>query len=125
MSSEAPEEAIRDLYANLDLSHIESKILSLTTLSDRRFIILMDHLDEGYEPDDTGIGIITGLVYASIELNKRAEKNVACCIQNACLFKIDQEKDQRISNRCTAGNLQGRDGFRQCLQFTGSGTNSL
>ncbi|MGF6507133.1 P-loop ATPase, Sll1717 family [Paraburkholderia sp. 32] len=158
LSSESPEEAVGDLPTNLDLSHIEGKVLSLTALSDRRFIILMDRLDEGYEPDDIGIGIITGLVYASIELNKRAEKirpiiflrdniyravakedpdysrNVegqeirlhwdwaqllllAASRMRVC-FKLDQEKDQRIWDRCTAGDLQGRDGFRQCLQFT-------
>ncbi|QJP74168.1 ATP-binding protein [Burkholderia glumae] len=158
LSSESPEEAVGDLPANLDLSHVESKVLSLTALSDRRFVILMDRLDEGYEPDEIGIGIITGLVYASIELNKRAEKirpiiflrdniyravakedpdysrNVegqeirlhwdwaqllvlAASRMRVC-FELDQEKDQRIWDRCTAGNLQGRDGFKQCLQFT-------
>ena len=30
----------------------------------------MDRLDEGYEPDVVGIGIIAGLAYAAIELNK-------------------------------------------------------
>jgi hypothetical protein len=34
----------------------------------------MDRLDEGYEPDAIGIGIITGLAYASIELNKRSAR---------------------------------------------------
>jgi hypothetical protein len=33
-------------------------------------------------------------------------------------FSVDLEKDQRIWDRCTAGELQGRDGFKKCLQFT-------
>ncbi|MFT4064762.1 P-loop ATPase, Sll1717 family [Paraburkholderia sp.] len=158
LSSASPEEAVGDLPGNLDLNHIESKVISLTELSERRFVLLLDRLDEGYEPDEIGIGIITGLAYASIELNKRADKirpiiflrdniyravakedpdysrNIegqvirlhwdwaqllllAAARMRVC-FKLDLEKDQRIWDRCTAGVLQGRDGFKQCLQFT-------
>ncbi|MDO3510214.1 ATP-binding protein [Ralstonia pseudosolanacearum] len=158
LSSASPEEAVGDLPSNLELSHIENKVLSLTTVSERRFVLLLDRLDEGYEPDEIGIGIITGLVYASIELNKRSEKirpiiflrdniyravaredpdysrNIegqiirlhwdwaqllllAASRMRVC-FELDQEKDQRIWDRCTAGELQGRDGFKRCLQFT-------
>ncbi|TAL93379.1 MAG: ATP-binding protein [Paraburkholderia sp.] len=158
LSSASPEEAVGDLPINLDLNHIENKVLSLTSTSERRFVLLMDRLDEGYEPDEIGIGIITGLVYASIELNKRSEKirpiiflrdniyravakedpdysrNIegqvirlhwdwaqllllAASRMRVC-FGLDVEKDQRIWDRCTAGELQGRDGFKHCLQFT-------
>ncbi|HDR1798403.1 TPA: ATP-binding protein, partial [Pasteurella multocida] len=40
---------------------------------DKKVIILMDKLDEGYEPDNIGIGIIAGFAYAVIELNQRTE----------------------------------------------------
>lgn len=158
LSSSSPEEAVGDLPGNLDLTHIENKVISLIGASERRFVLLMDRLDEGYEPDEIGIGIITGLAYASIELNKRAEKirpiiflrdniyravakedpdysrniegqvirlhwdwaqllQLAASRMKVC-FQIDLEKDQRIWDRCTAGELQGRDGFKRCLQFT-------
>ncbi|MQR00238.1 P-loop ATPase, Sll1717 family [Glaciimonas soli] len=158
LSNILPEEAVGDLPGNLDLSYIETKVVSLLEKADRRFVILMDRLDEGYEPDLIGIGIITGLVYASIELNKRSEKirpviflrdniyrtlakedpdysrNIegqvmrlhwdwAQLLQLAAArmktaFSLDLEKDQRIWDRCTSGELQGRDGFKKCLQFT-------
>ncbi|WP_341714881.1 P-loop ATPase, Sll1717 family [Limnobacter sp.] len=158
LSSTFPEEAVGDLPGNLDLNHIEAKVVSILEQADKRFVILMDRLDEGYEPDLIGIGIITGLVYASIELNKRSDKirpviflrdniyralakedpdysrNVegqvmrlhwdwAQLLQLAAArmktaFNVDLEKDQRIWDRCTAGELQGRDGFKKCLQFT-------
>ncbi|MFQ2588788.1 P-loop ATPase, Sll1717 family [Aeromonas caviae] len=67
-----PEESIGDLQFNLKTSEIEASIIKLLTGADRRVIILMDKLDEAYEPDNLGIGIIAGLTYASIELNQKA-----------------------------------------------------
>ncbi|MCZ8095051.1 MAG: ATP-binding protein [Acidovorax sp.] len=158
LSTDSPEEAIGDLPVNLELSALENKIIKIIKSTDRKSIILMDRLDEGYEPDPIGIGIITGLVYASIELNKKTDKirpviflrdNIyrAVAIEDPdysrniegqvmrlhwdwhqlltlaaarmrVSFGIDQEKDQRVWDRCTAGELQGRDGFKKCLQFT-------
>lgn len=74
LSTDSPEEAIGDLPVNLELSALENKIIKIIKSTDRKSIILMDRLDEGYEPDPIGIGIITGLVYASIELNKKTDK---------------------------------------------------
>jgi hypothetical protein len=51
LSVNAPEEAVGDLPGNLDLQKVEEKVLSLIAKTDRRFVILMDRLDEGYEPD--------------------------------------------------------------------------
>jgi hypothetical protein len=158
LSSESPEEAVGDLPGNLDINRIEEKILALAEKSDRRFILLMDRLDEGYEPDAIGIGIITGLAYASIELNKRsgrvrpiiflrdniyravakedpdysrniegqvirlhwdwAQLLLLAASRMRVSFGLSLENDQRIWDRCTAGDMQGRDGFKRCLQFT-------
>lgn len=156
--AEAPEEAVGDLPGNLDLQRIEERVLSLYVKADRKVVILMDRLDEGYEPDAVGIGIIAGLAYAAIELNKRSElvrpvvflrdniyralakedpdysRNIEgqvirlhwdwaqlLLVATARLkisFDLSIEKDQRVWDRCTAGELQGRDGFKKCLQFT-------
>lgn len=158
LSIESPEEAVGDLPGNLELALVEEKVLGILNKSDRRFVLLMDRLDEGYEPDPVGIGIITGLVYASIELNKKSEKirpiiflrdNIYRAVAKEdpdysrniegqvmrlhwdwaqllllaasrmrVAFSLDIEKDQRIWDRCSVGELQGRDGFKRCLQFT-------
>lgn len=43
-----PEASIGDLQSNLDISIIEDKIIKILDSSDRRVVILMDRLDEGY-----------------------------------------------------------------------------
>lgn len=50
-----PEELIGDLQFNLNISEIENNIVSLLERSDRKVVILMDKLDEAYEPDNIGL----------------------------------------------------------------------
>lgn len=158
LSTDSPEEAVGDLSGNLNLTALETNVINAIENTGKKVILLMDRLDEGYEPDPVGIGIITGLVYASIELNKKTEfirpiiflrdniyralakedpdysRNIEGQVMRLhwdwaqlltlvaarmrLSFKIDQEKDQRVWDRCTSGELQGRDGFKKCLQFT-------
>ncbi|MEJ3577114.1 ATP-binding protein [Pseudomonas fragi] len=158
LSVDSPEEAIGDLPFNLNLSAIEESVLKLLSKADRRVVILMDRLDEGYEPDAIGIGIIAGLVYAAVELNQRSEfirpviflrdnvfrtlakedpdysRNLEgqvirlhwdwaqllllAATRMKVSFQLGIENDQRVWDRCTAGDLKGREGFKKCLQFT-------
>jgi len=158
LSVESPEEAIGDLPFNLDLSAVEEIVLKILQKTDRHVVILMDRLDEGYESDAIGIGIIAGLAYAAVELNQKSKlirpiiflrdnvfralakedpdysRNLEgqvirlhwdwpLLLQLAATrmklsFHVDLEKDQRVWDRCTAGELQGREGFKRCLQFT-------
>lgn len=158
LSVDSPEEAIGDLPLNLNLNTIEESVFRLLSKADRRVVILMDRLDEGYEPDAIGIGIIAGLAYAAVELNQKSSlirpiiflrdnvfralakedpdysRNIEgqvirlhwdwalllllAATRMKVSFQLDFEKDQRVWDRCTAGELQGRDGFKKCLQFT-------
>lgn len=158
LTSTSPEEAVGDLPGNLELSQVEEKVLALFEKADRRVAVLMDRLDEGYESDAVGIGMIAGLTYAAIELNKRShlvrpiiflrdniyrtlakeDPDYSRNIEGQVIrlhwdwaqlltlvttrmklsFNITIEKDQKVWDRVTAGELQGREGFKKCLQFT-------
>ncbi|KAF2393932.1 hypothetical protein FX983_01902 [Pseudomonas frederiksbergensis] len=158
LTSIYPEEAVGDLPGNLDIGQVEERVLNLFDKADRRVVVLMDRLDEGYESDAVGIGMIAGLTYAAIELNKRSHlirpiiflrdniyrtlakedpdhsRNIEGQVirlhwdwaqlltlvtaRMKLSFNIQIEKDQRVWDRVTAGELQGREGFKKCLQFT-------
>lgn len=153
-----PEGTIGDLQFNLDLSDIEKTITDCLISSDLEIKILMDRLDEGYESDNIGIGVIAGITYASIDLNKKtnhirpiiflrdnifrtlskedpdysrnlegqvirlhwdwAQLLTLAAKRMRVAFKIDKEKDQKVWDALTANELQGRNGFKKCLQFT-------
>lgn len=53
----------------MNILEIENNIVLFFECLDRKVVILMDKLDEVYELDNIGIGIIVGLVYVFIELN--------------------------------------------------------
>ncbi|VVN10212.1 hypothetical protein PS664_03760 [Pseudomonas fluorescens] len=158
LNASAPEETVGDLPGNLEISQVEEKALALFEKADRRVAVLMDRLDEGYESDAVGIGMIAGLTYAAIELNKKShlirpiiflrdniyrtlakeDPDYSRNIEGQVIrlhwdwaqlltlvttrmklsFNITIEKDQRVWDRVTAGELQGREGFKKCLQFT-------
>ena len=63
-----PEARIGELPKTLALTKIESDLLNACKNSNEEVVFLIDRLDEGYEPDDNGTGLVDGLIQASIDL---------------------------------------------------------
>lgn len=62
-SVEDEEERIADLAAHLDLTRISDSVGEMVDASGHTFVVLVDRLDEGYEPDAVGTGIVDGILY--------------------------------------------------------------
>jgi hypothetical protein len=154
----SPEERIGRLPIALDLTKVEAALADACEGSQTTVAFLIDRLDEGYEPDDQGVGLVDGLVQAAIDLKTRIagtkpivflRDNIFRSVQGfdpdfsrnieghvlrlhwderalftfattrlRIAFDIKQEAGQRIWNRCTGGDLRGREGFNRCLQLT-------
>ena len=65
----APELLIGDLARNLQLTEITAELTICLNELGVSIRILIDRLDEGYESDEVGIGLIDGFLHASIEIN--------------------------------------------------------
>jgi hypothetical protein len=63
------EETIGDLATKLHIRDLESVLIDALEEVNSRCIILVDKLDEGYEPDALGIGFIDGAIYALSDLD--------------------------------------------------------
>ena len=153
-----PEERIADLSTTLSLTMIENALLEAWGESTTEVLFVVDRLDEGYEPDQQGAGLVDGLVCAAIDLKTRISgirpiiflrDNILRAVQHMdpdysrniegnvlrlhwdvesllrfatrrlqVAFDVPQEASQRVWNRCTAGDVSGRDGFKRCLQHT-------
>lgn len=153
-----PEDRIGDLPKSLDLTLVEQALAEACQASKAIVVFLIDRLDEGYEPDDKGVGFVDGLVQAAIDLKTRIPRikpviflrdNIFRAVQTLdpdysrnieghvlrlhwdeeslfhfaakrlrLAFDIEAEASQKIWNRCTAGELKGRDGFSKCLRLT-------
>lgn len=67
-----PEERIGDLPKTLDLTLIEEVLAGTCDKKYPPVVFVVDKLDEGYEPDVIGIGLIDGLIQAAIDLKIRS-----------------------------------------------------
>jgi hypothetical protein len=67
----SPEELIGILAQRLQLKDIEDLVGDLLNAFDLDVYILVDRLDEGYEPDNVGIGLVDGIVQAVIDINTK------------------------------------------------------
>lgn len=154
---------ISGLYSDLNIAQLEEDFAELQDISDLKFYVLIDRLDEGYENDETGAAIISGTIAAVSEINKTHEHVRPVLFQRDNIiravakfdpdytrniegevirihwdtfqllnlvtkrlnhvFNLELENNQKIWDRCTANEsigreLQGKEGFKKCLQFT-------
>ena len=72
---DAPESRIANLPALLEVEQIEDALKNVTPTLKKKFVVLVDKLDEGFEPDTLGTALVDGLVIASIDINDR----IPCC----------------------------------------------
>lgn len=73
-NNQSVEQCIGDLPLALDLPKLEHELDLYMKEIKTTVVILIDRLDEGYEPDNVGIGAVAGVVTAVSETNKRYER---------------------------------------------------
>lgn len=149
---------VADLATNLELRLIEDTLRDVLDCTSYIVVILVDRLDEGYEPDDVGVALVDGFVQAAIDLTTKFDpiratvflrdnifravaskdpdysRNIEgqvlrlhwdeqalfymICKRIATAFGSDIENNRRLWDRFTSNELQGADGFKQCLRHT-------
>lgn len=67
----SPEERISRLPVSLDLRNVEGALSDACKRSQSTVVFLIDRLDEGYEPDDRGVGLVDGIVQAAIDIKTK------------------------------------------------------
>ena len=70
---DAPANQVAELADSLSLPDVESALQSVLDFLDFTCILLVDRLDEGYEPTEAGVGFVDGAVSAAIHMNQRFE----------------------------------------------------
>lgn len=67
----SPEEQIANLPAALEINQVEAAVADVLPKLKTEFVLLIDKVDEGFEPDDVGTALANGLVLAAIDMNDR------------------------------------------------------
>ncbi len=98
------EDRIADLGSLLELSALSDEVAALTCSLKHSIIVLIDRLDEGYEPDTVGIGIIDGIIYGTDDIrNALGEKLQAIVFLRDNIFRAVELVDPDFSR-----NLEGQ-----------------
>lgn len=74
------EDRIADLASYLDLWKLTDAVKELVEASGQTFVVLIDRLDEGYEPDSVGTGLIDGILYGTDEVRTALGNSVRAVV---------------------------------------------
>lgn len=93
-----PEDRIADISSILEINRISEELAELTRSFKNNLVILIDRLDEGYEPDMVGIGIIDGIIYGTDEVRNILGDNFrAIVFLRDNIFRSIQSEDRDFS----------------------------
>jgi hypothetical protein len=153
-----PEDVIGLLSDALEVSQIERALKSVMTAGNSAHI-LVDRLDEGFDPDSSNVAFIDGAITAAIDISTAFKgiikplvflrdnifravahydqdftRNIEgqtlrlhwdvnnlfylVCNRLRAAFGDETQNNKRLWNKYVSHELQGDDGFRQCLKFT-------
>ena len=94
-----PEALVGDLANALQLNPLAQELtVCLDTLGETVYV-LIDRLDEGYESNDVGIGLIDGFLHASIEMNKALPNTKAFMFLRDNIFRAIASYDADYSRQ--------------------------
>jgi hypothetical protein len=93
----SPEDRIGDLPRILDLTVLEDLVSEACKGARVPVVFLVDRLDEGYEPDHIGVGLIDGLVQAAIDIQTRVPNIRPCLFLRDNIFRAVQSFDPDYS----------------------------
>jgi hypothetical protein len=100
--SDSSERSIGKLPIDLDLRSVEKSLASACSDSRMTVVFLIDKLDEGYEPDEIGIGYVDGLVQAAIDIKTRIPQIRPIVFLRDNIFRAVRVYDQDFSR-----NIEG------------------
>ena len=103
----SPEDSVEDrvggLAGDLQIRFLEDCLEDLLEQTSNQLFVVIDRLDEGYEPDDVGVGIIDGVCQAAIDLNSHIEKMRIIVFLRDNIYRSLSAKDPDFSR-----NIEGQ-----------------
>ena len=115
-----PDERIAALSQSLCLTAVETAIQEACDQATTSVVFIIDRLDEGYAPDQTGTGLIAGLVHAAIDLKIRVAGIKPDIFLRDNLFRAVQQLDPDYSRNIEGSVLRLHWDFQSLWQFAAS-----
>jgi len=99
---ESPEDAVSELAVRLDVNALVAEVDSVLSGLGRKAMVIIDRLDEGYESDDIGIGIVDGIIYGADDLRSKTKNIKSVLFLRDNIFRAIQVSDQDFTR-----NIEG------------------
>ncbi|WP_413708298.1 P-loop ATPase, Sll1717 family [Ralstonia sp. Ralssp110] len=103
-AEDSPDEAISELASRLDVNHVVAEVDQILAKLGRKAMVIVDRLDEGYESDDIGIGIVDGIIYGADDLRNKTNNIKSVLFLRDNIFRAIQFSDQDFT-RNVEGNV--------------------
>lgn len=88
---------VANLSDRLEVHRVEGAVRDTLTAMKRNVVVLVDRTDEGYEPDEKGVGIVDGLTQALIDLRDHIASVRSIIFLRDNIYRSVQQKDQDFS----------------------------
>lgn len=98
-----PEDRIASMAIDLEISELEERLDEALSVTNTRIVLLVDQMDEGYEPDDLGTAFVDGVTQAVIDCNDHRDNISAMIFLRDNIFRAVASKDPDYSR-----NLEGQ-----------------
>lgn len=115
-----PEARVGAIATESGLSEVESLVSALLKEMKTSIAILVDRLDEGYEPDDVGVGVVAGFMHAAIDLKDRIDVTRTIVFLRDNIFRAVENFDQDFSRNLEQAVLRLHWDERSLLNFVAS-----
>lgn len=105
-ADDSPDEAISELANRLDVNHVVAEVDKILAKLGRKAMVIVDRLDEGYEPDDIGIGIVDGIIYGADDLRNKTTNIKSVLFLRDNIFRAIQISDQDFTRNVEGSVLR-------------------
>nr|WP_206366007.1 ATP-binding protein [Caballeronia sp. SBC2] len=106
VAGESPDDAVSELAARLDVNAVVSEVDAILSRMGRKAMVIVDRLDEGYEPDDIGIGIVDGIIYGADDLRNKSKNIKSVLFLRDNIFRAIQNSDQDFTRNVEGSVLR-------------------
>ena len=117
LRSSLPEEAVADLAEALHLRELKDGLNDALTQVGREVFILIDCLDEGYQPDTLGIAYIAGIIQGTLNINGLSDKVRPLLFIRDNMFRAVAAQDPDYTRNIEGSSLRLHWGEQQLLNL--------
>ena len=117
LQGSSPEEAIADLAEVLHLRELKDGLNEALTQVGREIFILIDCLDEGYQPDRLGIAYIAGIIQGTLNINSLSDKVRTLLFIRDNMFRAVAAQDPDYTRNIEGSSLRLHWGEQQLLNL--------